>query len=241
MRVKSPLFACLLLAGLNVFAQTPEDDSPRIFGVVIDSVSHLGVPDVHITTNRYGTVSAGNGSFSLLLRSGDSIRFSHIGYVPLVFIYYAGIHRNVLRVALLPKTTLLREVKVLPFDTEEAFRSKLLEGDAAESHEAEAARENSRKLKGLGGYAPAAPITNFDRFDAQLKGPQGFTFFSSNPSHGIIKLIRGERKHEASYRAPKEKKSMPVKLKLIKRDSLGADSIKRDSINNKVPKPKPLD
>lgn len=229
--MKKLALGCLLLSYLGAFSQA-NDSGLRVFGVVIDSVYQLPISDVHISTKRYGTVSAENGIFSLLLSSGDSLYFTHVSYKPFVFVYYAGIH-NHLKIALIPKIRILKEVRVLPFDTEEAFKSKLLEGDAAESLEVEAAKENSAKLKGLGAYAPPPPLNNLGRFEAALEGPQGFTFFSSKSGKGLFEIIKGQKNHDASYRPPKVKDSTPVKFNRPKANTLKVDSVKRDSVKSK--------
>ena len=232
--MKKLALGCLLLSYLSAFSQPKE--SLRVFGVVIDSVYQLPISDVHVSTKRYGTISAENGIFSLLLSSGDSLYFSHVSYKPFVFVYYAGIH-NHLKIALIPKIRILKEVKVFPFDTEEAFKTKLLEGDAVESQEVETAKQNSAKLKGLGAYAPPPPLTNLGRFEDGLAGPQGFTFFSSKSGKGILELIKGQKNHDASYRPPKVKDSTPVKFNRGKADTLKIDKAKPDSVKNKRNKP----
>jgi len=225
----------LLLSGVSAFSQV-SDSGARVFGVVIDSVYQLPISDVHVSTKRYGTISSENGIFSLLLSSGDSLYFSHVSYKPFVFVYYAGIHNN-LKIALIPKVRILKEVKVLPFDTEEAFKTKLLEGDAVETQEVEAAKENSAKLKGLGAFALPPPVTTLSRFEEGLAGPQGVTFFSSKSGMGILKILKGQKNHEASYRPPKSKNSTPVKFNMLKRDTVKVDDVKEDSIKNKRIKP----
>lgn len=225
--MKKLALGCLLLSYLGAFSQA-NDSGQRVFGVVIDSLYQLPISDVHISTKRYGTVSAENGIFSLLLSSGDSLFFSHVNYRPFVFVYYAGIH-NHLKIALIPKVRILKEVRVLPFDTEEAFKTKLLEGDALESAEVEAAKENSAKLKGLGAYAPPSPVTNLSRFEADLAGPQGFNFT------GIFKLLKSQKTHDASYRPPKGKDSSPVKFNMLKTDTLKIDKAKQDSVKRNKP------
>lgn len=223
------------MSSLSAFSQANEG-SVRVFGVVIDSVYQLPISDVHVSTKRYGTISAENGIFSLLLSSGDSLFFTHVSYKPFVFVYYAGIHNN-LKIALIPKVRILKEVRVLPFDTEEAFKTKMLEGDAAESLEVEVAKENSAKLKGLGAYASPPPVTNLSRFEDDLAGPQDVTFFSSKSGKGILKIIKGEKNHDASYRPPTIKDSTPVKFNRLKADTLKTDNVKRDTVKSKRIKP----
>ncbi|WP_160143580.1 hypothetical protein [Chryseolinea soli] len=234
--MKKLALGCLLLSYLSAFSQANEGTSLRVYGVVIDSIYQLPISDVHVSTKRYGTITADNGIFSLLLSSGDSLYFSHVNYKPFVFVYYAGIH-NHLKIALIPKVRILREVKVFPFDTEEAFKTKLLEGDAVESHDVEVAKENSAKLKGLGAYAPPPSLDILGRFEAGLEGPQGVTFFSSKSGKGIFEIIKGPKNHDASYRPPKVKDSTPVKFNTLKANTLKIDSVKRDSVKSKGPKP----
>jgi hypothetical protein len=237
--MKKLALGCLLLSSVSVFSQVDERSGMRVFGVVIDSLYQLPISDVHITTTRYGTISAENGTFSLLLSSGDSLHFSHVGYKPFVFVYYAGIH-NTLKIALIPKVRILKEIKVLPFDSEDAFKTKLLEGDAMETREVEAAKENSAKLKGLGAFGPPPPVTNQSRFEDALAGPQGVTFFSSKSGMGILKLFKDEKRHEASYRPSKIKNSAPAKLNMLKRDSIydvQRDTVKQDTVKTKRLKP----
>lgn len=76
------LFVLLLcLPGFSAWAQ--QAPLVQFDGKILDVADSMGLPYVHIWGNqsRVGTTSAIDGSFSLMVQPGDTLRFSSVGYV----------------------------------------------------------------------------------------------------------------------------------------------------------------
>lgn len=76
------LFAFLVPAAANAQFETFKDSVVQLYGVVMTADSLKGVPSASIVVkgqNR-GTISNGDGVFSIVVLKGDNIEFSSIGY-----------------------------------------------------------------------------------------------------------------------------------------------------------------
>ncbi len=84
------LLQYLLIAALFVPAsaraqfETARDSVVQLYGVIMTADSLVGIPAVSITIkgqNR-GTLTNGDGVFSIVVLKGDQIEFTHVSYKP---------------------------------------------------------------------------------------------------------------------------------------------------------------
>lgn len=125
----------LLAAGFsnNAFAQQQQQKKRviQLSGVVIgdDSTSVSGLPGVHIYVPKAGRGTTTNhvGFFSLPVLVGDSIVVSSVGYQRQHFIVpdNAPEYQTIV-ITMVTDATLLRELVVLDFPTEEVFKEAVL-------------------------------------------------------------------------------------------------------------------
>jgi len=77
----------LVFVSTGVFAQ-------QLSGVVLDKFSHKPIEYATLHAGQFVTATALDGKFSLYnIRFGDTIRVTHVGYVPLTYTVY-NIHTD---------------------------------------------------------------------------------------------------------------------------------------------------
>ena len=83
--VRYILIAALLLpAAAKAQFETARDSVVQLYGVIMTADSLVGIPAVSVTIkgqNR-GTITNGDGVFSIVVLKGDQIEFSHVSYKP---------------------------------------------------------------------------------------------------------------------------------------------------------------
>lgn len=79
------LFAAFLLpSSAKAQFETARDSVVQLYGVIMTADSLVGIPAVSITIkgqNR-GTITNGDGVFSIVVLKGDEIEFTHVSYKP---------------------------------------------------------------------------------------------------------------------------------------------------------------
>lgn len=122
--------ALLLLAATAARAQTTVH---QLAGLVLDSATGAPVPLVHVYVpgSARGAVSHAGGFYSLVVRAGDTVRFSAVGYMTQargVPDTLDGI-RHTLTVMLEPANIELEPAYVHPWPNPAAFRRAFIELD----------------------------------------------------------------------------------------------------------------
>ena len=123
----------VLIAALSwsssAMAQSPTKKILQLSGIVLGEDSVRGLPGAHIYVPKRldGTTSNYLGFFSLPVVVGDSIVFSCIGYKTQHYIVPDFEGKQVtLVVEMTGDTTMLDEVTIMPFPTEELFKEAVL-------------------------------------------------------------------------------------------------------------------
>lgn len=79
------------------------------------------IPDAHVVnrTLRYGVTTDFDGKFRIMVETGDSVLFTHIGYKPFWFRVPIGeeVNGKIIQIALMSDTVYLEEAIVRPFPT----------------------------------------------------------------------------------------------------------------------------
>ena len=127
------LFALLLILTVLGGLQTAEAQQRKrviqLSGVILGEDSVSGIPGVHIYVPKAGrgTTSNGVGFFSMPVLVGDEIVISSIGFQHRYFTVpeNAPEYQTII-VSLVQDTTMLPEVVVVPFPTEEIFKQAVL-------------------------------------------------------------------------------------------------------------------
>lgn len=102
----------------------------QLSGMILSEQDSInGVPGVHIWVPKAGrgTISLGNGFFSMPVLAGDSVVISAVGFVRQTYkVPFVQEDFLTVVVELATDNTVLREITILPFPTEEVFKQAVL-------------------------------------------------------------------------------------------------------------------
>lgn len=131
---KTILISALALVAVFAFNNTYAQQKKRVIqlsGVVVeeDSVAGHPVPGVHVFVPKagYGRTTNNVGFFSLPVLVGDEVVISSIGYQRQYYTIPEDAPEYLtIVITLVPDSTLLPEVVIVPFPTEEVFKQAVL-------------------------------------------------------------------------------------------------------------------
>ncbi len=135
MHLKNTITIALLLLSVFCTAQLAQAQQKKriiqLSGVVIeeDTVNGKPVPGVHVYVPKAGRGTTTNnvGFFSMPVLTGDEIVISSVGYQHQTFVVPDDSPEyQTIIITMLQDTTLLPEVVVMPFPTEEVFKEAVL-------------------------------------------------------------------------------------------------------------------
>jgi len=129
--LKPILFLTLLIGFLGVFHETKAQQKRviQLSGVVLGEDSVSGVPGVHVYVPKAGRGTTTNsvGFFTMPVLIGDELIISSVGYERQHFtVPENSPEYQTIIVTLVQDSTLLQEVVVMPFPTEEVFKQAVL-------------------------------------------------------------------------------------------------------------------
>lgn len=131
----------LLLLGLllPMIGKAQATDLVAVSGVVYEDRTNRTIPfaTIQIMQTVEGTISSGNGFFSIVAEKGDTLRFSSVGYQPLLLPIpdTLSVSRITLMVPLIIDTILLDEAVVYPWPSRGQFREAFLALETKEMNE----------------------------------------------------------------------------------------------------------
>lgn len=141
------VFSFVLLGMAKSYAQG-EKKFITFSGFVIDGKNDEPLPGAYIINERAGrgTLSNGTGYFILNVFPGDSIVFRYLGFKKQFFIIPKDVGLTYSAVIELREDArMLKEVTVYPFNTEEEFKTALIEMELPDARERENMEENLSK------------------------------------------------------------------------------------------------
>ncbi len=131
--IKKIFFIALLACGISGFGQVNTVQDKRIIqltGVIFTPDSSSVIPGVHVYVPEVGRGTTTNpyGFFSMPVLEGDSVVFSSIGFKRQYYVVPKHEADNSLKLIFTMEedVTLLSEVEVFPYPTEEMFKSALI-------------------------------------------------------------------------------------------------------------------
>ncbi|MGB3617528.1 MAG: carboxypeptidase-like regulatory domain-containing protein [Catalinimonas sp.] len=147
-----PLFWILLLVvnlcALGVRAQEATPEPPRVIqfsGLVVSGDEQYGVPGVHLYIPKAGRGTTTNafGYFSMPVAPGDSVIISAVSFKRQYYLVADDTTQDIsLIITLKSDTTMLPQVEIFPFPTEEIFKEAFLALELPET-------QNERMRKNL--------------------------------------------------------------------------------------------
>jgi hypothetical protein len=187
------LFTLLLSTGLS--GQRASPDSLSLFsGYALYAVDSAAIPNVHVLnlSKGTGTISGLDGSFELLVRDADTLKFSCIGLRDHYIHINALLLRPELLVFLLPDTIMMDEVRISPLPSRRFFRYVFL--DTRISMEKSAELNLGPLLKRDPGNIPATGI--------HFSGPVQLLYNAFNKKAVLDRKLRKNRKKYSKYLVP---------------------------------------
>lgn len=164
-------------------------------GTVIDSTTGNPIPGVHVLSYHRQGISDEEGRFEIEVKIGDKVTFTHIAYEPLIKIVDHDM-ANIVELAL--SETELDEYSLHSMPSEEQLKQLILNSPYIPSQIETSFNNNTGYIKNiyrLGNHHTQNSIDNVVRKFSAGNGEA--TFFSSNPSMGLIGVIRSLKRHGA--------------------------------------------
>lgn len=182
----SVVFVLLFLYGYHATAQ---NSSVSVSGQVFDQQTQVPIPFVHILGRRTQSISDSNGNFSILVKKGDTLTFTHINFER-YSIQISKVPERTIPIYLKKKENIMQEIIIRDYLPEEELKQEMINHVVKYSAEEVNALYNVEFSTILykKGYVPE--MNSLDNFKNYIKEPQGVTLFSSDPSKGIIKSIK---------------------------------------------------
>lgn len=136
-----------MFVSFSVFAQKKEQPLVQFTGVIFNADSvNVVVPFVNITNlNDHGNVIAANykGYFSFVVHEQDTLRFTAVGYAPVVVVIPGNVANKsyTTQVKIKPQINNLPVVRLFPWATTDEFRKDFVSAKIADD-DLEIARKN---------------------------------------------------------------------------------------------------
>ena len=163
------LLSLVVLTGLLAAPRAWAQGKRRVVqftGIVASGDSLLGVPgaSVYVPKAGRGTTSNAYGYFSMAVLAGDSIVFRSLGYSNQTIIIPADYQRQSFSiiVSLKEDATVLPEVRIFPYTTEQAFKKAFLALRLPDEKGTSAADNlNEELMRKIFNSQPMGPTANF--------------------------------------------------------------------------------
>ena len=188
--LKTTLMVMLALSGFEVMAQS---EKGILSGKILDYKNQEPIPFVHVKGSISQTITNSNGHFSIQMLKGDTLTFSHLNYQR-YNIQINSLPDYDILIHLDPKENIMDEVIINEYLPEEELKQEMIDHEVNYSTEEINAVQNVSQSTMLYkmGYVPH--MNSLDNFKDYIKGPQGVTLFSSDPSKGLIKSLKNINK-----------------------------------------------
>ncbi|MEO9965818.1 MAG: carboxypeptidase-like regulatory domain-containing protein [Reichenbachiella sp.] len=206
------LFATILWGQANA-----QISDLRISGQILDAKTHLPIAFAHVLGSTDQVVSDHLGQFSIKVRLGDTLTFSHINFDRYA-LKVLDRPENRLIIYLSPKENLMKEIIIREYMPEDEFKLEILK------HEVQITKEEANAVNNVAystmlyrkGYVPE--MNSLDNFKNYIKEPRGITLFSSDPNKGLIRSIKKLNQQNKSYNL----------------NGLNLNRVKTDSLSNNL-------
>tara|TARA_R110002049_G_scaffold98012_2_gene238685 strand:- start:3032 stop:3706 length:675 start_codon:yes stop_codon:yes gene_type:complete len=191
---------------LATYTPIPEKDPKEFFelqGKLIDASSMQPIANAHIFWSTHKTISNEKGDFSIRVKAGISLQISHIGYEKTSYIVDSVTSSPVI-IFLLPSAVELDEVVVRTLPSEQSFKQQVITANPAFHLQEERLKSNVNFIKNIHHLSYHYDMNSYDKLLSGLSDKGSTVLFSSNPSMGILGLIR----------RLKQKRNLPSKTRV---------------------------
>nr|MBI1231679.1 hypothetical protein [Cytophagales bacterium] len=156
---------------------------------LVDNTTQQPVTGAHIRSRKQQAISNGDGFFEITFPPGTPLRISHVGYEAVVLDSVTEA-ADLQTIALIPVMVYLDEVTVTPLPSEVAFKQLMLETNVPLSREEVNMESNIAYMQRIRHLAYFHDMTSYNMLIGKMNTPGNVTLLSSNPSLGIIGIIK---------------------------------------------------
>lgn len=180
-------------------------------GRVLDSNSKQPIAFASLKSGYQQSITDKEGAFKIKAKMGETIVISHIGFQAMLWKVGESTGTPI-EIFLEEKVVELNEVEVNAFVSEERFKNEILNAVPKYDYENKLASRNLQLIKQVYQLGYFYDYSSYNTFFKNVKSVNEVSFFSSNPSVGILKAIRqmGLRKKLESSPFPNQ----PIKAPL---------------------------
>tara|TARA_R110001592_G_scaffold148471_3_gene373368 strand:- start:62019 stop:62669 length:651 start_codon:yes stop_codon:yes gene_type:complete len=178
-------------------------------GKLLDASTMLPIANAHLYWSENKTISNEKGAFSIWVKKGTLIQISHIGYNKKTFLSESDTDQMV-TITLIPSSVELEEVVVSTLPDEQTFKQQIISATPANHLQQELLKSNLNFIKNIHHLGYQYDMNSYDKLLSSLSDNGSAVLFSSNPSMGILGLIRKLKK----------RRSLPAKGKVLNANPL---------------------
>lgn len=176
------------------FCGVAQQENLVLTGRVLDRKSRLPISIASLKNGQQLVLTDAIGEFTISAKPGDHLLISHIAYKPTVYVLGTGMAP--LEILLEEKVVDLSEVEVNALISEERFKYEILLAVPKFDDKNKLAARNLLMIRQIVPISYAYDFNSYNTVFKNGKNVNEVSFFSSNPSVGLLKAIRqiGNRK-----------------------------------------------
>ncbi|MFC4874886.1 carboxypeptidase-like regulatory domain-containing protein [Negadavirga shengliensis] len=158
-------------------------------GRLMDKNSQKPVESAHILGPKQQAVSDSNGYFSIWISGPTQLQISHIGYTKQTTEINSK-PKEVMVIKLEPAETELDPFTIRALPEEDQFKQIIIQTPPPVNREAAMAANNLDYIKKIHHLGYMHDLNSYDTFFKNIKSPYEVSFFSTNPSIGLLQVIK---------------------------------------------------
>ncbi|WP_040416908.1 carboxypeptidase-like regulatory domain-containing protein [Cyclobacterium qasimii] len=182
------LFTSNLFIPLNV-----KNEYFELRGKLLDGSTMLPIANAHLYWSENKTISNEMGEFSIWVKEGTLLQISHIGYDKTTYLTESDTDVPVI-ITLTPSSVALEEVIVKALPNEQTFKQHIITATPANHTQQELLKSNLDFIKNIHHLGYQYDMNSYDKLLSSLSDNGATVLFSSNPSMGILGLIKKLKK-----------------------------------------------
>jgi len=187
-------------------------------GTVIDSATGKPISGVHVLSHNRQGISDAEGHFEIEVNIGDKITFTHVAYEKLIKVVEYNMAE---KVELLLSETELEEYTFHAMPSEEQLKQQILGTPYIPTRLESNLLYNVGYMKNIYHFGNHHTQNSIDNVIRNFRAGNGeAVFLSTNPSMGIIGLIRSLKRQEAIPINKSRGYQYPFDLKKLRRSAL---------------------
>ncbi|MBD8491032.1 carboxypeptidase-like regulatory domain-containing protein [Echinicola sp. CAU 1574] len=170
----------------SIYAQ---DDELLVKGKVVDAQTGKPIPVVRISSSIERVSTNDMGEFEIKTKEGDQLIFVHLTYLPKTIQIDENNTENLL-VQMEERMLELQEFEVSEMPSEQVFKEAIMNANPAHAYERNAMKNNLNTIMIMKDLSYFHDFSSYNTMLKNVNTNGGVTFFSTNPSLGLIGALR---------------------------------------------------